>query len=98
MTSASGVALFLRGKVSIITRGSRGIGAATVRMFVQAGAQVVFNYHKAKREAEKLIAECGGASKCFAVQAELSSAEAAKSLVDATVSQFGRLDCLIANH
>jgi len=98
MASASGVALSLRGKVAIITGGSRGIGAATVRMFVHAGAKVIFNYHKAKANADKLIAGCGGDSKCFAVQAELSSAEAAKSLVDAAVSQFGRLDCLIANH
>gem|GEM_PF-6657408 len=34
----------LAGKAALITGGSRGIGAASVRAFAQAGADVVFNY------------------------------------------------------
>ena len=98
MAPASGVALSLHGKVALVTGGSRGIGAATVRMFVRAGAKVAFNYHKARGEAEKLVVECGGDSRCRAVQAELDAPETAKPLVDAAVRQFGRLDCLVANH
>src|SRR5262245_41888678 len=98
MASPSGVVLSLWVKVSLITGGSRGIGAATVRMFSQASAKVVFNYQKAKAQAEKLAAECGGETNCLAVQAELSSPEGARQLVDAAVSHFGRLDCLVANH
>ena len=98
MAQASGVALSLHGKVAIVTGGSRGIGAATVRMFVQAGAKVAFNYHKARGEAEKLVAKCGGDSKCLAVQADLDAPESAKPLVDAAVRQFGRLDCMVVNH
>ena len=42
-----GVELSLAGKTALVTGGSRGIGAATVRLFVQAGARVVFNYQRA---------------------------------------------------
>ena len=51
--------LSLEGKVAVITGGSRGIGAATVRMFVGAGARVLFNYEKARSAAEKLMADLG---------------------------------------
>ena len=36
--------LSVQDRVAIITGGSRGIGAATVKMFVAAGARVLFNY------------------------------------------------------
>jgi 3-oxoacyl-[acyl-carrier protein] reductase len=87
----------LGGKVALITGGSRGIGAATVRMFVQAGARVVFNYARAKAEAEKLAAECG-ADVCHAVQADLNGTAAAENLVQAAIEQFGGLDVLVVNH
>ena len=67
----------LEGKVALFTGGSRGIGAATVRMFVQAGARVVFNYARANAEAEKLVAECGS-DLCHAVQADLNGTSAGR--------------------
>jgi 3-oxoacyl-[acyl-carrier protein] reductase len=85
-------------KVALITGGSRGIGAAAVRMFAEAGAKVVFNYQAAKERAEKLALECGGAGRCRAVQCDLSSAESGGQLVSAAVNAFGRLDILVANH
>jgi 3-oxoacyl-[acyl-carrier protein] reductase len=89
--------LTLNSKVALITGGSRGIGAATVREFVAAGAKVVFNYQSAKTEAEGLVRECGEAN-CRAVRSDLSTTEAAKELVAKAVAVFGRLDILVANH
>src|SRR6202165_4263177 len=53
------IPLSLSGKVALITGGSRGIGAATVRLFVAAGARVLFNYEKAKAPSEQLVKELG---------------------------------------
>lgn len=89
--------LTLDNKVALITGGSRGIGAAAVRMFVAAGASVVFNYQTAKTQADDLVRECG-APHCRAVQVDFSKADAAEQLVSSTISAFGRLDILVANH
>ena len=91
------VSLSLDGRVALITGGSRGIGAAAVRMFVNAGARVVFNYQKAKAEADKLVRECGEEN-CVAVACSLEGANSARDLVKAAVQRFGRLDILVANH
>jgi len=89
--------LSLSGKVALITGGSRGIGAATVRMFVAAGARVLFNYEKSKQQAEQLVKELG-ADNCAAVACNLSGTETARDLVASAVDRFGRLDILVANH
>jgi len=89
--------LRLDSKVALITGGSRGIGAAAVRLFAAAGAKVVFNYQAAKSAAEDLVRECG-AGNCHAVQCDLSTTAAAEKLVSTAVSTYGRLDILVANH
>ncbi len=91
------IPLSLSGKVALITGGSRGIGAAAVRMFVAAGARVLFNYEKAKAPSEQLVKELG-ADNCAAVACNLSGTETAQELVAAAVKRFGRLDILVANH
>jgi 3-oxoacyl-[acyl-carrier protein] reductase len=89
--------LSLSGKVALVTGGSRGIGAAIVRMFTAADAKVVFTYQKAKAQAEALAKDCGE-SVCHPVGANLDGPQAARDLVARAVKHFGRLDILIANH
>lgn len=98
-----GVTLSLDGEVTLVTGGSRGIGTATVKMFVEAGAKVVFSYRERSDRAQALINECGNES-CYAVQADFGSGspseiiDTTQKLVTATVERFGRLDHLIVNH
>ena len=93
----SNVTLSLEGKVALVTGGSRGIGAATVRLFVQAGARVVFNYVRSLAEARHLEQECG-ADRCHAVWADLTGTANGGPLVHAAVERFGSLDVLVVNH
>lgn len=67
-------------------------------MFTGAGARVVFNYQKAKAEALRVVEECGGSSRCIALQLELATTEAARNLIDTAVAQFGRVDVVVGNH
>src|SRR5580698_8029323 len=91
------IPLSLSGKVALITGGSRGIGAATVRMFTAAGAKVAFSYQQAQSQAEALAKECGEAN-CRPVTSNLDSSNSARALVAETVKHFGRIDILVANH
>lgn len=72
-----------------MTGASRGIGRAIAEELARAGASVVLGYRSGKDEAEGLAAELGGR----AVQADVSSPEEAKRLVE----EAGDLDILVNN-
>jgi 3-oxoacyl-[acyl-carrier protein] reductase len=109
VSNQAGVPLSLAGRTALITGGSRGIGAATVRLFRQAGARVAFSYQSATATANALAAECGGGDaygdaykdgqgECVALQQDLATAEDGRALVTSAVRALGRLDCLVVNH
>src|SRR5580704_4418880 len=96
--STEGMVLSLAGKVALVTGGSRGIGAATVRLMRRAGARVIFSYRAAEEQAHKLAAECGGEDICRALKQDLATVEDGAALIAAAAEVFGRIDCLVVNH
>jgi NAD(P)-dependent dehydrogenase (short-subunit alcohol dehydrogenase family) len=87
-----------KGKVVLVTGGSRGLGAATAEAFADHGADVAISYaasaDKAKAVVEKLRAKGARAIAVKSDQADLSSA---KPLIDRVMAEFGRLDILVNN-
>lgn len=88
----------LAGQVAVITGGSRGIGAATVRVFAAAGAHVVFSYYRRRAAALEVARQARTLGvEVIPVRADLSRLADARALVRRATSRFGRLDILVAN-
>ena len=79
----------LEGKLALVTGASRGIGRAIAVALAASGADVVIGYRSGKSEAEQLATELGAR----AVQADVSSPEDAKRLVE----EAGDVDVLVNN-
>ena len=79
--------------VFVVTGGGSGLGAATARMLVEAGAKVVLA--DVNREAgEALAAELGSAA-AFALT-DVTDADSGMAAIDLAVSRFGRLTGLVS--
>ena len=87
----------LDGKVAVITGASKGIGRVMSQRFADEGARVVCAARTAAMvgEAAAEITKTGGHA--VAVAADASTEEGARSLMDAAVKAFGRLDVLVNN-
>ena len=81
-------------KVAVISGGASGMGAGTVRRFVEEGAKVVIADVQDER-GEKLAMELGAAAAYC--RADVADEAQVKGAVDFAVSRFGRLDCLFNN-
>ncbi|MBM6756893.1 3-oxoacyl-[acyl-carrier-protein] reductase [Collinsella tanakaei] len=87
----------LSGKTAIVTGGSRGIGRAICLELAHRGANIVFSYAGNKAAADETVAlleEAGATAR--AVQGDVTSADAAKELVDAA-KELGGVDILVNN-
>ncbi|MBR0795725.1 3-oxoacyl-ACP reductase FabG [Bradyrhizobium jicamae] len=88
----------LHGHVAIVTGGSRGIGAAIVRMLAEAGAAVAVNYRERASDAEALvkgITAAGG--RAVAIAADVSETAAVANMVERANSALGPVDILVNN-
>lgn len=93
---------YFKDKTALITGSSRGIGSAIARKLALAGADIVLNFRKAggasQEQGEQLCKEIQGMSRrAFLIQADISSKESVKNLINETKERCGRLDFLILN-
>ena len=88
----------LQGKVAVVSGASRGIGKAIAIELGKRGAKVVVNYSKSAEGAEEAVRAIKAAgSEAVALQADVTDARAAASLIKAATDTFGRLDILVNN-
>lgn len=89
----------LKGRVAVVTGGSRGIGRAIAERLAEAGAQVVISYHADEAAALEtttaILRQYRIEAAC--VRADVSNVKDAVHLVNAATEKFGRLDILVCN-
>ena len=82
------------GRIALVTGASRGLGRAVAARLIERGASVALNVRDRARAAATALA-VGGST--IAVPGDLEDEGVAKSLVERTLAEFGRLDILINN-
>jgi 2-deoxy-D-gluconate 3-dehydrogenase len=87
----------LTGRVAIVTGGNGGIGLGMARGLAQCGASVMVAARDEAKNAAAVEELRALGTKAAALEADLTREEACKSTVQATLSQFGRLDVLVNN-
>lgn len=90
------VTVDLTGRTVLVTGSSKGVGAATARLFARAGARVCVHYHQDVAGAKSVLTSLDGAGHVL-LQADVSDARAARLLVNMAVAKMGKLDILINN-
>ena len=82
-------------KTVLITGGSRGIGAAAVAAFANAGYQVVLNYRSSKEAAEALAAKWPG--QILPIQADVANRDQVEAMFQKAQEVWGGVDVLVCN-
>jgi len=88
----------LSGRVALVTGGSKGLGKAMARGFVQAGADVIIS-SRHKDELQKALVQIldGTNMKGASIVADLTRREEAVSLARSALEEMGRVDILVNN-
>jgi len=88
----------LKGKVALVTGGSRSIGRAISLAFAREGADMAVNYVQDATAADEVAQEIRGLGRqAIAVQADVSQAKQVREMVTKVVDTFGRIDVLVNN-
>jgi len=88
----------LRNKVSIITGGSRGIGAATALLLAKAGSDIAINYiENGARAAAVVDAVKQTGRRIVMLQGNVGLSAVARDFVEKAVSEFGKIDIVVNN-
>ncbi|MBH1934176.1 SDR family oxidoreductase [Streptomyces sp. AV19] len=90
----------LEGRGVVVTGGSRGIGAAVVRLAVEQGADVVFGYRHGEERARALAKELNDAHpgrRCVPLYADVADAGEAGRFATEALAALDRLDVLVNN-
>ena len=90
--------MLLKNRVALITGSSRGIGAATAKLFAEHGASVAVNYNNSKESADEVIKEIiskGG--NAIAVKADVTDFIQVKEMIKTITENFGNIDTLVIN-
>src|SRR5215470_11424582 len=97
MTDKFGTDLFtLKGRVALVTGGSRGIGRMIAAGFIAHGAKVYISSRKAEA-CEKTAAELSKNGTCIPLPVDVSTVEGAKALAAAIGKREPKLDILVNN-
>lgn len=85
-------------KVIVVTGGSKGIGAAIVRLLANEGYKVVLNYNQSKEAAENIKRELKNQGKEIDIfKADVSKREEARDLIKFAIEKYKKIDVLINN-
>jgi 3-oxoacyl-[acyl-carrier protein] reductase len=87
----------LRGRVALVTGGSRGIGAAIALALAEAGAAVGVNYRSRSADAETVAETISRTGRAISVQADVSDSGAVAGMVQSVSQQLGQVDILVNN-
>lgn len=88
----------LQGKTALITGSSRGIGKAIALRLAENGVNLVVNYIRHRKDAEKTAEMIRGkGAKCLVVKANVANDDDVRAMFEQIKSEFGKLDFLVSN-